>query len=587
MSLASTQAAIDTAMSTLLANIDAAQATYYASNGRYWQGLISHLTIPDNGSSILANNLSATPTDQVVTWDTFMGANKPGTIPASVTVDVYQTQTGAWGYVKRVLFVYQGAIYSTATDSGADPANNVPWGSTPDPQTPPYLQSVATAIVGNGSDVSGVGTLTWSNPGNITQNDGSYAGMDMTGVAATSHWLLGKALGFTFPDNTVIDGIKATVRRVADASASHDFLQDQTVKLFLSGAAIGNNKAAAGNVPTTIESKVYGGTTDLWGTNLTPANLTDSTFGLGVSWSGEEATGQVDYIQFDVSYTADAARAFPTITSLSQTTGTIAGGTSVTVTGTGFKSGISGTLGGNALTLTYTSSTSISFSTPAHAAGAVDLVLTNCDGKGVTSSNAFTYANTIPQYVRNGSGTASSTGPVTLTWSGGTAPTVGNLMIAIIQNNSGGSVTSSNGWTQLNSGLNSTTCWYKVATVSDTSTAAWNWGGSAKADKCQGLMIEISGNAASPIDANAASTSTFTTPSVTTTTGTLVVSLGGGGTTTNFETQPSGWTLALHGSTHNGTGIAYKEFASSGATGTANWNNAGGENKVFTVAVKA
>lgn len=586
MSLASTQAAIDTAMSTLLANIDSAQATYYASHGRYWQGLISHLTIP-NGSSVAANNLSATPTDQVVTWDTFMGVNKPGTIPASITVDVYQTQTGAWGYVKRVLFVYQGAIYSTATDSGADPANNVPWGSTPDPQTPPYLQSVATAIVGNGSDVSGVGTLTWSNPGNITQNDGSYAGMDMTGVAETSHWLLGKALGFTFPDNTVIDGIKATVRRVADASASHDFLQDQTVKLFLSGAAIGDNKAAAGNVPTTIESKEYGGTTDLWGTNLTPTNLTDSTFGLGVSWSGEEATGQVDYIQFDVSYTADAARAFPTITSLSQTTGTIAGGTSVTVTGTGFKSGISGTLGGNALTLTYTSSTSISFSTPAHAAGAVDLVLTNCDGKGVTSSNAFTYANTIPQYVRNGSGTASSTGPVTLTWSGGTAPTVGNLMIAIIQNNSGGSVTSSNGWTQLNSGLNSTTCWYKVATVSDTSTAAWNWGGSAKADKCQGLMIEISGNAASPIDASAASTSTFTTPSVTTTTGTLVVSLGGGGTTTNFETQPSGWTLAIHGSTHNGTGIAYKEFASSGATGTANWNNAGGENKVFTVAVKA
>ena len=586
MSLATTQAAIDIAMSTLLSNIDSAQAAYYAAHGKYWQGLISHLTVPDSGVSIEANNLSATPTDQDVTWDAFMGANKPGTIPASVTVDVYQTPTGEWGYVKRVLFVYGGGVYSTATDSGENPANNVPWGSTPDAQAPPYLSSVASAIVGSGSDVSGVGTLAWSNPGNITQNDGSYASMDMAGVAATSHWLLGKSLGFVFPTNTVIDGIKATVRRKASSTASHDYLQDQTVKLFLSGAAIGSNKAAAGHIPTSIESKVYGGATDFWGANLTPDNLSDSSFGLGVSWSGEEANGQVDYIQFDVSYTSDATRAFPTITSLDVSSGTPSGGTAVTITGTGFKNGVGVKFGTDSATsILVVSSTSITCVTPAHSAGTVDVVVTNADSKAATLSNGYTFATPAPSYRQYNSQTGTNSGGITFSFA--STPIQNNLMIVVLTSNSGVAWSSPAGWTQLQSGYTGAQVFYKIAGASESNAYNFDDGGSSKSDAQAGVMIEISNSgASSPIDASAATDSTYVSPSVTTTQANdVVLSLACGGVGT-FTGAPSGWNLvATVSSGLIVAAAAYKSFASAGATGTATWTSSSGL-KVFTVAVK-
>lgn len=415
MSLASTQADIDAAVASLLSSIDSYQAAYYSTYGTYWQGLVSHTIVPANGTSVAASNLSATPTDQTVTWATF--GVTPGTIPAAVQVDVYKKPTGAQGYTKKVLFIYSAGFYSTSTDSGNNPSGNVSWGSTPD----------ATA----------------------------------------------------------------------------------------------------------------------------PANL-----------------------------------AAPTYTSISPSSGSTSGGTSITLTVTGAQSGVAVTVGGASCTSVTPSSdgTSITGTTPSGSAGAKDVVITNIDNQSVTAAGAYTYTASTPSFVKYGTGSASSTNDLSLSWTSGSA-TAGNCLLAIVETNSGVAPTSSSGWTQLQTGLSSTTCWYKIAAGGDS--AVWAWGGAAKADKAQGLMIEISGsNASSPIDVSAASTSTYVSPSVTTSTGTLVVSLGGGSSNTAFSTQPSGWTLAVHGSTNNGTGIAYKTFASSGATGTASWNNDGTEIKVFTVAVK-
>lgn len=136
MSLASTQSDIDTAVATLLSNIDSAQATYFATYGTYWQGLISHDTIPADGSSVSADNLDAVPSDQNVTWDTFMGVNKPGNIPAAVYCHVYRKPDGSQGYRKQVLFIYEANFYSRQTDSGNDPSSVVAWSSSPDLAAP-------------------------------------------------------------------------------------------------------------------------------------------------------------------------------------------------------------------------------------------------------------------------------------------------------------------------------------------------------------------------------------------------------------------------------------------------------------------
>lgn len=82
------------------------------------------------------------------------------------------------------------------------------------------------------------------------------------------------------------------------------------------------------------------------------------------------------------------------VTGVSPATGSITGGTSVTITGTGFAPGATVTIGGTAATnvVVNGAGTSIAATTTKHAAGTVSVVVTNPDGKSATLSNAFTYA---------------------------------------------------------------------------------------------------------------------------------------------------------------------------------------------------
>lgn len=74
--------------------------------------------------------------------------------------------------------------------------------------------------------------------------------------------------------------------------------------------------------------------------------------------------------------------------------GSTAGGTLVRVVGTGFGDGIAITLGGVTLTsISVTDQTTITGLSPAHAAGAVDLVITNADGVSVTCTGGFLYVD--------------------------------------------------------------------------------------------------------------------------------------------------------------------------------------------------
>lgn len=81
----------------------------------------------------------------------------------------------------------------------------------------------------------------------------------------------------------------------------------------------------------------------------------------------------------------------PTITSLNPTSGTTAGGTGVTITGTNLTSTSSVTFDGLAASFSVIDATTVTASTPAHAAGAVDVVITT-DGGSATDVGGFTYA---------------------------------------------------------------------------------------------------------------------------------------------------------------------------------------------------
>ena len=114
-----------------------------------------------------------------------------------------------------------------------------------------------------------------------------------------------------------------------------------------------------------------------------------------------------------------ASNPAPTVTSITPNTGTAAGGTSVTITGTGFLAGATVSLGGTAATnVNVVSSTSITATTPAHASGAVSVVVTNTDTQSGTLNNGYTYTASNP------APTITSIAPNTGTAAGGTAVTI-------------------------------------------------------------------------------------------------------------------------------------------------------------------
>ncbi|MFN7990119.1 MAG: M12 family metallo-peptidase [Thermoanaerobaculia bacterium] len=92
------------------------------------------------------------------------------------------------------------------------------------------------------------------------------------------------------------------------------------------------------------------------------------------------------------SFTITTSPAAPTVTGISPATGSTAGGTAVTITGTGFVSGATVSIGGAAATsVVVSSATTITAVTGARAAGTVDVVVTNPGGASGTKSLAYTY----------------------------------------------------------------------------------------------------------------------------------------------------------------------------------------------------
>jgi hypothetical protein len=140
----------------------------------------------------------------------------------------------------------------------------------------------------------------------------------------------------------------------------------------------------------------------------------------------------------------------PTVTSIGPSSGPASGGTSVTITGTGFQSGATVSLGGtSANSVAVGSSTSITATTAAHASGTVNVVVANPDSQSGTLTNGYSYnaatGGTI-SYVQGKSATQTSGASVAVTYPAAQAE--GNLNVVAVMwgetTSAVGSVTDSN-----------------------------------------------------------------------------------------------------------------------------------------------
>ncbi len=158
---------------------------------------------------------------------------------------------------------------------------------------------------GTAANVAASGDNAWTNPTNISADDGSYAENGVIN-ASTSEILKATNFGFVsgdFPSGWALSGIEIEVQRYQLILGSVN-VRDHTVQLYnASGTLTGSNVAdTATNWPTSDGLKTYGGAGNMLGTTLTPTDLQDADFGVafkiqGVGSGGTPSLAYADYLR--------------------------------------------------------------------------------------------------------------------------------------------------------------------------------------------------------------------------------------------------------------------------------------------------
>jgi hypothetical protein len=182
--------------------------------------------------------------------------------------------------------------------------------------------------------------------------------------------------------------------------------------------------ATGGGTPITIvgSGTAFAGTTTVTvgGTPATSVVVVDATHVTAVT--GAHSAGLADVVVTTANtapgtltngYRYTDTPAAPTVTGVAPITGPTAGGTAVTITGTGFGAGASVTFNGAPATLVgFVNSTTLTATTPAGVAGLANVVVTNLDGQ--SGANATLYTYTGPIVVIGGTGTVTATHTLTI-----------------------------------------------------------------------------------------------------------------------------------------------------------------------------
>lgn len=213
--------------------------------------------------------------------------------------------------------------------------------------------------VGTGSDVAFSGGTAWSNPGNITANDGSFATVTMTqgsggavgpnfptsadsesggiqwanpnnifaqdavystatGTAASNgdqtQNLVALAYNFSasLPSTATINGITVTVGYARTSGGTHVTLTEGNVILLKNRVPVGSDKGTGADLSNPTTTITYGGSSDLWGATWTGSDINNAQFGILINAALTSNNGiaipalGVDYIKITINYTPAA-----------------------------------------------------------------------------------------------------------------------------------------------------------------------------------------------------------------------------------------------------------------------------------------
>ena len=127
-------------------------------------------------------------------------------------------------------------------------------------------QTAGPNNAGTGNNVAGVGTIIWTNPGNIFTTNGINS-LSTLAADQVSNYLQATNYGFSIPNGVVITGIQVTVNRKSSSTSGGKSITDNIVRLLKNGTVIGVNNAATATLwPLAIGPATYGSSSNLWGT---------------------------------------------------------------------------------------------------------------------------------------------------------------------------------------------------------------------------------------------------------------------------------------------------------------------------------
>jgi len=233
-------------------------------------------------------------------------------------------------------------------------------------------------------------TGSWGTIANIRLKDGVFVIPVVTSFTTLAQNVL-EARNFGISTSVVPNGstitkveLRATWKRPSTATTV-----DCDIQAFVSGAAVGSPNVAT--VGATLADDTYDITAArAWA----PADFRDGVLTARIRCENGGASNtngfNFDSCQFQVTFTPPA----PTVTSVSPDRGVPGGSTSVTITGTNLDGASAVTFGGSSATsVVPVNSTTVTCTTPAHAPGFVDVVVTATGGNG-TGTNAYSYNQT-------------------------------------------------------------------------------------------------------------------------------------------------------------------------------------------------
>jgi hypothetical protein len=145
----------------------------------------------------------------------------------------------------------------------------------------------------------------WSDPTNAFAEDGLYASAALAN-GKSADYLAFFGYNADLPAGSTPTGIQFRVVRYATPDGLGGIITDREVLLTFDGLSTAGSDHGDTVTPwdSSVEEKLYGGASDLWGCSPTETDINAWAFGpvLGIQSQNEAATGYVDVVQMKVDY---------------------------------------------------------------------------------------------------------------------------------------------------------------------------------------------------------------------------------------------------------------------------------------------